>query len=207
MQHTVETLLSMAGSYADAECSDYLTGEGSSLWYRENLLKALTEALKNKQDLYTSQERVQISQESVHIAQPVRDDEFATRGELAARLKCWHRLTGEESDELVDLLRAQPVREPIQFLCDATRFKVRQAEGDEAGRIYGLPSELNGKWVALVAADDDCHLNLSQPVQVPLTDDDIADIWDSWLINITDKISAIQFAREIEAAHHIGITK
>jgi hypothetical protein len=46
-------------------------------------------------------------------AQPVRDDEFATRGELAARLKCWHRLTGEESDELVDLLRAQPVREPL----------------------------------------------------------------------------------------------
>jgi hypothetical protein len=45
MQHTVDTLLSMADSYADAERSDYLTGEGSSLWYRENLRTALTEAL------------------------------------------------------------------------------------------------------------------------------------------------------------------
>jgi hypothetical protein len=51
------------------------------------------------------------------LAQPVRDDEFATRGELAARLKCWHRLTREESDELVDLLRAQPVREPLPGAC------------------------------------------------------------------------------------------
>jgi len=53
--------------------------------------------------------------------------------------------------------------EAVQFLCDATRFKVRQHEGDEAGRIYGLPSELNGRWVALVAADDDCHLKLAAP--------------------------------------------
>jgi hypothetical protein len=44
----------------------------------------------------------------------------------------------------------------------------------------------------------------AQLVREPLTDDDISDIWDSWLINITDKISAIQFAREIERAHHIG---
>jgi hypothetical protein len=45
MQHTVKTLMSLADSYADAECSDYLRGEASSLLYRENLLKALTEAL------------------------------------------------------------------------------------------------------------------------------------------------------------------
>jgi len=53
--------------------------------------------------------------------------------------------------------------EAVQFLCDATRFKVRQHEGDEAGRIYGLPRGLNGRWVALVAADDDCHLKLAAP--------------------------------------------
>jgi hypothetical protein len=47
-------------------------------------------------------------------------------------------------------------------------------------------------------------LQAAQPVRVPLTDDDISDIWDSWLINITDKIAAIQFAREIEREHHIG---
>lgn len=58
---------------------------------------------------------------------------------------------------------------PVQFLCDATRFKVCRHEGDGAARIYGLPSELNGRWVALVAADDNCHLAAarSQPVREP----------------------------------------
>ena len=72
-------------------------------------------------------------------------------------------LTHEAADALEALGREvaaiRATQEPVTFLCDATRFKVRQHEGDEAGRIYGLPSELNGRWVALVAADDDCHLN------------------------------------------------
>jgi len=42
----------------------------------------------------------------------------------------------------------------------------------------------------------------AQPAK-PLSDDDISDIWDGWLIHITDKISAIQFARAIEQAHGI----
>jgi hypothetical protein len=49
MTHIVDTLMALADEYADAECSDYLTGEASSLWYRENLRKALTQALA-KQD-------------------------------------------------------------------------------------------------------------------------------------------------------------
>jgi hypothetical protein len=103
-----------------------------------------------------------------HDCEPLRTK---YRNELSAALT----EALQKRDESIDYLTrqcekyaaqaAQPVREPIQFLCDATRFKVRQHEGDEAGRIYGLPSELNGKWVALVAADDDCHLNLSQPVR------------------------------------------
>jgi hypothetical protein len=57
-----------------------------------------------------------------------------------------------------------------------------------------------GWWKALEA-------NRAQPVREPLSDDDIADIWDGWLIHITDKISAIQFARAIEADHGIGCDK
>jgi hypothetical protein len=37
--------MALADSYAALKRHDYLTGEGSSLWYREKLLKALTEAL------------------------------------------------------------------------------------------------------------------------------------------------------------------
>lgn len=56
-----------------------------------------------------------------------------------------------------------PEVEPAAFLADATRFKVRGDEDSEACRIYGIPHELNGRWVALVAADDNCHLKLTTP--------------------------------------------
>lgn len=39
--------------------------------------------------------------------QPPTVDNFSMRGKLAASLKCWHRLTGEESDELVALFAAK----------------------------------------------------------------------------------------------------
>lgn len=58
---------------------------------------------------------------------------------------------------------AAPEPEPVAFLADATRFKVRGDADSEACRVYGVPSELNGRWVALVAADDDCHMKLTAP--------------------------------------------
>jgi len=65
----------------------------------------------------------------------------------------------QANDTLRAKLEAIRAQEPVAFLCDATRFKVLRCDGDETGRILGLPKELNGRWVALVAADDDCHLN------------------------------------------------
>ena len=41
------------------------------------------------------------------------------RGFLASQLKCWHRLTGEESDELVALFEAQPPQRTWIWLSDA----------------------------------------------------------------------------------------
>lgn len=68
------------------------------------------------------------------------------------------------SDAIAEL-RAEIAKsvEPVAFLADATRFKVRGDEDSEACRIYGIPHELNGRWVALVAADDNCHLKLTAP--------------------------------------------
>jgi hypothetical protein len=69
--------------------------------------------------------------------------------------------TGPATEELRAAIDAEA--EPVAFLADATRFKVRGVEDDEACRIYGIPHELNGRWVALVAADDNCHLKLNTP--------------------------------------------
>ncbi len=101
----------------------------------------------------------------------------------AQELKNERRLSFRaERDKLQARLDAMGKGEAVQFLCDATRFKVRQHEGDEAGRIFGLPSELNGRWVALVAADDDCHLKLAAPEALaPLTEDAERTAFEAWV--------------------------
>jgi hypothetical protein len=66
--------MALAYEYADQYADSYEVDQdhhGLRI-AREALRAALTEALKNKQDLYTSQERVQNSPESVHIVQPVQ---------------------------------------------------------------------------------------------------------------------------------------
>lgn len=60
---------------------------------------------------------------------------------------------------------AQPVQEPVQFLAGGTRFKLSL---DDDGKVncFGNWKELDGRWVALVAAEDDCHLTLTAPLPV-----------------------------------------
>ena len=82
------------------------------------------------------------------------------RGFLASQLKCWHRLTGEESDELVALFEAQPAQEPVAIV------NVRPLMGHEsipqtiikwkngrpvAGPLYTAP--LQREWIWLSDAD------------------------------------------------------
>lgn len=54
-------------------------------------------------------------------------------------------------------------QEPVAFLADAMRFKVTLTERD--CKITNLPRELGGRWVALVAAENDSHLKLTAPPQ------------------------------------------
>jgi hypothetical protein len=79
------------------------------------------------------------------------------------------------------LLPAAPVQEPVAFLANGTRFKISYDSRQSGGQIHGIPPELGGRWVAFVAADDDCHLKLTTPPAaqrqwVGLTDEDMPDI-------------------------------
>ena len=103
---TVDELIALADAYA--HCYAFV-GDDSMPIARAALLTALQEALP---ETWIDDGGNEFLIE--RPAQPSQPDEFATRGELAARLKCWHRLTREESDELVDLLRAQPVAQPLK---------------------------------------------------------------------------------------------
>ena len=68
----------------------------------------------------------------------------------------------EAKEALYEAL-AQPEQEPVAFLADATRFKVTLTQDD--CKITNLPRELGGRWVALVAAENDCHMKLTAPPQ------------------------------------------
>jgi hypothetical protein len=96
MTHTVDDLMALAEEYADAECRDYLTGEASSLWYGENLRKALTEALDDSE--------IKLQDIAAYIG--VGGHNGATPKQLAERICA-------EFDRLDSKARAaQQVREP-----------------------------------------------------------------------------------------------
>jgi hypothetical protein len=75
--------------------------------------------------------------------------------------------------------RSAPAQEPVAFLANGTRFKISYDSRQSGGQIHGIPQELGGRWVAFVAAEDDCHLKLTTPPAakrqwVGLTDEDLA---------------------------------
>ncbi|PUE09020.1 hypothetical protein B9Z51_08805 [Limnohabitans sp. T6-5] len=73
--------------------------------------------------------------------------------------------------------KAPVQQESVSFLANGTRFKMSffdcaAPEGDEHGEtdvgtyvtcFEAFAKELDGRWVALVAAEDDCHLKLTSP--------------------------------------------
>jgi len=95
--------------------------------------------------------------------------------------------------------QAMPVQEPVKFLANGMRFKLTGSAGCAASYI-GFPPELGGRWVALVAAEDNCHL-AAAPQAKPLTDEEIDRIVDEITSYKGEYPHAI--ARAIEAAHGI----
>jgi hypothetical protein len=83
---------------------------------------------------------------------------------------------------LEQALAAPTVQEPVKFLVNGTRFKMSffgfdQPDDDDHGEtdvgtyvscFDNFSKELDGRWVALVAAEDDCHLKLTTPPAAPV---------------------------------------
>lgn len=53
---------------------------------------------------------------------------------------------------------------PTKFLANGTRFKLSFDTRGRVSSLWHFMDELDGRWVALVAAEDDCHLQSAQPV-------------------------------------------
>jgi len=109
-------------------------------------------------------------------------NKFDARGQLAARFSCWHRLTGPESDELVDFFveqepkscktnqqclaglpcvcrmappPAQPVQEPFGYLSisDKPIFQKEMPEIGQWETLYTTPPQR--PWVELTEKEID----------------------------------------------------
>jgi len=76
----------------------------------------------------------------------------------------WKKDRDNELTAIKQALAAQPPVQPVAFLANGTRFKLSM---DDEGKVncFWNQKELDGRWVALVAAEDDCHLNLTHPPQ------------------------------------------
>lgn len=75
-------------------------------------------------------------------------------------------VSGEEA--LAVAAQLKQAAEPVAFLANGTRFKMSFFENEDGPGTHvtcfeAFEKELDGRWVALVAAEDDCHLKLTQP--------------------------------------------
>ena len=90
---------------------------------------------------------------------------------------CFVPYRGQAPENATPLYTSPPAQEPVAFLANGTRFKISYDSRQSGGQIHGIPPELGGRWVAFVAADDDCHLKLTSPpaqrTWVGLTDEEI----------------------------------
>jgi hypothetical protein len=120
------------------------------------------------------------------VQEPV--DSVQAIGNLMFALTTWKATTSKTAPaawkkllqacaDMVATEQPAPVQEPVAFLANGTRFKISYDSRQSGGQIHGIPPELGGRWVAFVAAEDDCHLKLTTPPAaqrqwVGLTDED-----------------------------------
>jgi len=112
-------------------------------------------------------------------------------------------LTGKEFFEMTHPPVVLPTAEPVEFLCNATRFKITGSKAE--GMIYGIPQYLIGKWVAFVDADNGQHLKLTKLAEQsrkPMTEVEMMTGYGKLKPHgLVDFALGIRFAEK----HHFGI--
>jgi hypothetical protein len=108
---------------------------------------------------------------------------------LASKLHCWHRLTGEESDQLVALFEGQPAQEPVAWRRREVGGLWQYFGWEETGMTYQSVERWNKNGF-------ECEAIYATPPQrtwVGLTGDELADLW------YKESLDWMEFARAHEA--------
>ena len=90
---------------------------------------------------------------------------MAQQEEQPATSDEWLANCPQEVRDFANKLKAapQPAQEPVKFLVNGTRFKLSFDTRGRVSSLWNFMDELDGRWVALVAAEDDYHLQSAQP--------------------------------------------
>ena len=115
------------------------------------------------------------------LAQPEGRNFCPRCGKRTADLTTIHTCTPPAS-QITDSVTqgAAPQQKPVTFLVEGTRFKLGFRGNGVVDCFAHFEPELDGRWVALVAAEDDCHLKVTAPPRAqpePLTGEQIDKVW------------------------------
>ena len=145
------------------------------------------------------------------------------------KLKAWDVLAEwDKAREIVDKRLLTPLEQPEQEAQTATytcgvcgvSMQMEQPEQEPVAKDWRhvIPGRRHtDPWDSVRLADynqgwNDCQkktktelekLYTTPPQREPLTDEECDDLWDQQTIHITDKFSARNFIRDVEAAHRI----
>lgn len=65
-----------------------------------------------------------------------------------------------------DRQRRAQAAEPVRYLCQGARVKLSFSDSGKVSALANYRNELDGRWVALVAAENDRHLKCAAPAEV-----------------------------------------
>lgn len=93
--------------------------------------------------------------EAMQMALDALDNVYITSNEA------FHASTKEALSTALAQPELTDAQERDMFLVNGTRFKLSFSKRGNVNCLWNYAEQLNGRWVALVAAEDDCHLQAS----------------------------------------------
>ena len=162
--------------------------------------------------------------EMANISPPLRRSECQRliRAALSAAPAPQARTIAQRNVAVVSMFDTQQTAQDVpetnfgnmqpKFLANGTRFKLSFDTRGKVSSLWNFMDELDGRWVALVASEDDCHLQSAQPVAQPLSDSEIEKLREKTFSTYNpycpvDSKSMRKAVRAAEAAHGIGEVK
>jgi hypothetical protein len=133
-------------------------------------------------------------------------DEFMLRGILASELKCWHRLTKEEAQNLVAFVQSMPSKPAPEPEQPAQQEPVGEITAEDMGRPFNAIRINTHFYKEIPPVGTKLYTTPQPPASKPLSDEEIIEHFEA-NVNTGSLLSFVDGVRYAEAAHGIGEKK